>query len=243
MRYLLLVCSDGTTTPEQVTALHEYVGPWVEENDARGIRRYGEPLAPPSTAVTVRRRNGETLLSDGPFVEAKEFVAGLDLIEATDLDHAVAVAAAHPMSWFHSIEVRPFSAQNIGHDPGNATDIGDPPAGRERYLLLMYVDGIAGTTEEEAWVQNEGKAWWKRVSDAGVAVYGTALAPAHTATTVRVRHGETLLSDGPFIEAKEFIAGFTILDCVDQPQAVAFASGHPLATFHKVEVRRFVPFD
>jgi hypothetical protein len=243
MRYLLLVCSDGTMTPEQVAVLREHVGPWVEEYDARGVRGYGEPLASPSTAVTVRRRDGETLLSDGPFVEAKDFVAGLDLIEATDLDHAVAVAAAHPMSWLQSIEVRPFSAHNLGLDPGDAAEIGAPPAGRERYLLLMCADGIAGTDEEEAWVRSEGEAWWQRVGEAGVRVYGTALAPPHTATTVRVRDGDTLLSDGPFVEAKEFIAGFTILDCMDQAEAVGFASEHPLASFHKVEVRRFVPFD
>ena len=47
-------------------------------------------------------------MSDGPFAETKEFVAGFDVLECADLDEAIEVAAMHPVSWFHTIEIRPF---------------------------------------------------------------------------------------------------------------------------------------
>ena len=62
----------------------------------------------PETAATVRVRDGETLVTDGPFAETKEFVAGFDVLECADLDEAIEVAAKHPSSWFQAIEIRPF---------------------------------------------------------------------------------------------------------------------------------------
>ncbi len=59
------------------------------------------------------------------------------------------------------------------------------------------------------------------------------------ATTVRVRGGETLLSDGPFIETKEFIAGIDVVSCADRQQAIQLAASHPIARYHAIEVRPF----
>ena len=53
------------------------------------------------------------------------------------------------------------------------------------------------------------------------------------------RGGETVLSDGPFAETKEFIGGFTIIDCASQDEAVRLAAKHPLAHQHMIEVRQF----
>jgi hypothetical protein len=60
------------------------------------------------------------------------------------------------------------------------------------------------------------------------------------ATTVRVRDGQTLITDGPFIETKEFLAGIDLLNCDTFEEAVGWAAKHPIARFHKIEVRRFV---
>jgi hypothetical protein len=76
---------------------------------ARGIRAYGHALAQAETATTVRVRDGETLLTDGPFVETKEFIGGFDIIDCAGIDEAVAVAAEHPIARFHMIEVRPLA--------------------------------------------------------------------------------------------------------------------------------------
>ena len=75
---------------------------WVEEMDGRGVRLLGRELDLPETAATVRVRDGETLVTDGPFAETKEFMAGFDVLECADLDEAIEVAAKCPVAWFHA---------------------------------------------------------------------------------------------------------------------------------------------
>ena len=72
-----------------------------------------EPLHPAHTATTVRVRNGQAALFDGPFSETKELLAGFYLIEATDLNEALAIAARIPPAKYGSIEVRPVRALNV----------------------------------------------------------------------------------------------------------------------------------
>ena len=105
MRYMLLICVDDAVevAPEERSA-----EPWVEEMQRRGVRRDGSRLRPGSDATTVRLRAGEVVLSDGPFAETKEQIAGYDVIECEDLDEAIEVASKHPVARFGAIEVRPF---------------------------------------------------------------------------------------------------------------------------------------
>ena len=65
-------------------------------------------MRPTEDATTVRVREVEVLLSDGPFAETKEWIAGYDIIECEDLDEAIEVASRHPVARFGSIEVRPL---------------------------------------------------------------------------------------------------------------------------------------
>jgi hypothetical protein len=243
MNYLLLVCTDGVPTQEKAAALEEHIPGWVAEMDGRGVRLYGHPLAGPETAVTVRSRDEQTLVTDGPFIESKEYVGGFDIINCGDLDEAIEIAAKHPVSWFHPIEVRPCWEGPIwpGSEPAAVPERirAAPPADRRRYLLTMYVDGIPGTAEEEDAIRRDAQSWVAVMSGRGIQVFGNALKHAHTATTVRVRNGETLLSDGPFVETTEFIGGIDIVDCANREEAIEVAARHPLARFHKVEVRPF----
>jgi hypothetical protein len=249
MKYLLFVCSDGNITREESEEMEARIGTWLEHNTASGARKYGHALQSPETAKTVRSRGGETLVSDGPFVESKEYVAGFDLIEAADLDEAIAIAAAHPLAHFHTVEVRPFMEMPV--DPQEfpyfektaelppAARLDSVPAGKRRHVLFMCANGIAEPDDEEAQVLIDAHAWAKEVCDRGVQIFGSPLAHPDTATTVRVRDGETLLSDGPFTEAKEFIAGLDIIDTDTEQEAIELAARHPLARYHLVEVRPF----
>ena len=105
MQYMLLICYDDTFQPRE--RMEEETVAWVEEMEGRGVRLSGDRLRPPSDATTVRVRADEVVLSDGPFAETKEQMAGYDLIECRDLDEAIEVAAAHPMAKAGLIEVRP----------------------------------------------------------------------------------------------------------------------------------------
>ena len=111
MQYLLFICAEGTpaepaSPPPDV--VDDDPEDWVDEMTTRGVRLFGEQLAPPSAATTVRVRNGDVLLTDGPFAETKELICGFDVIECRDLDEAIEVASKHPVARFGMVEVRPF---------------------------------------------------------------------------------------------------------------------------------------
>ena len=106
MKYMMFVCTDPDLSYDPTKV--DDVGPWVEEMDRRGVRLDGDRIGPSADATTVRVRGGETLLTDGPFAETKEQIAGYDVLECADLDEAIEVAAKHPMARFGLIELRPF---------------------------------------------------------------------------------------------------------------------------------------
>jgi hypothetical protein len=106
MEYLLFIATD--TEPEPFDTDVTDIEDWVAEGERRGIRKQGDRLRPPEDATTVRMRKGELLVTDGPFTESKEWIAGYDLIECADLDEAIDYASRHPMAHFGRIEIRPI---------------------------------------------------------------------------------------------------------------------------------------
>jgi hypothetical protein len=110
MKYLLLVCvaQNPQLTPEDRASIPGAVEDWVAEMDRRGVRLEGQELRPVSEAATVAVRDGERLVSDGPYAETKEQIAGFDVLDCADLDEAIEVAARHPVARFGTIELRPF---------------------------------------------------------------------------------------------------------------------------------------
>jgi hypothetical protein len=112
MRYLLMIAleeSAGTRTPEEdgQEMAPEYAA-FAKEMAERGVLLGGERLRLTSDATTVRVRNGEVLATDGPFAETKEQLAGYFLVDCTDLDQAIEVAARIPGAKDGSVEVRPI---------------------------------------------------------------------------------------------------------------------------------------
>jgi hypothetical protein len=107
VKYLMLVCVDPDLVHDEVDGAPD-VEEWVSENDAKGIRLIGNRVRPGSDATTVRVRNREVLLTDGPHAETKDLIAGFDVLECADLDEAVEVASRHPMAWHGVLELRPF---------------------------------------------------------------------------------------------------------------------------------------
>jgi hypothetical protein len=104
--YIMFVCVDGD--PDTDPAPEPDIEKWVADNDAAGTRVGGDRLVEPQDATMVRWRNGETLVTDGPFTEGKEFIVGFDLLECDSMDAAIAIAASHPMARRGRIEIREF---------------------------------------------------------------------------------------------------------------------------------------
>jgi hypothetical protein len=107
VKYLMFVCTD--TEPDTDRKNEPDINEWVRHNDALGRRLVGMALAPTSEATTVRVRNGEVLISDGPFAETKELIVGFDLLDVADLEEAIEVARAHPMARAGRLELRPVA--------------------------------------------------------------------------------------------------------------------------------------
>ena len=106
MRYLMFVVSDPTGEPYDRE--HDTIGPWIDEATESGALVVGARLRPVEDATTVRVRGGRLIVTDGPYVEAKEWVAGVGILECRDLDEAVELVARHPMARFGAIELRPY---------------------------------------------------------------------------------------------------------------------------------------
>jgi hypothetical protein len=116
MRYMMLIYSketEGGMTREEadeIKAAHRLV---LQEATQKGVLQGAEPLAPTSTATTVRVQNGKSLITDGPFAETKEQLAGYYIIDCANLDEAIEWAAKIPTACKGGegcIEIRPLPA-------------------------------------------------------------------------------------------------------------------------------------
>ena len=112
MEYLLLIYENEKvweTMPqaEQGAIFGEYMA-FTEDIKKKGSYKGGNQLQPTTTATTVRVKGGKTLATDGPFAETKEQLGGYYLVEAKDLDEAIAIAGRVPAAKTGSIEVRPI---------------------------------------------------------------------------------------------------------------------------------------
>jgi hypothetical protein len=120
MRYMMLVYStedpDGMP-PEEAERIRAGHAAVMGEATRKGVLIGAEPLAPTSTATTVRQENGKVLVTDGPFAETKEHLAGYYIIECENLDEAIEWAARIPTECqgrSGSIEIRPMRWQSSG---------------------------------------------------------------------------------------------------------------------------------
>jgi hypothetical protein len=109
VEYVLLYFVDEKIEepPEYYSNARQAIHDWVADGERRGVLVSGARLRPVAEASTLRVRQGETLIADGPFAETKEQVAGFDLINCANLDEAREIAAGHPAAWLGTVEIRP----------------------------------------------------------------------------------------------------------------------------------------
>lgn len=110
MHYLLLIYGDPTAeaTPERPAGAFEEWADATSALHAEGVLVGGEGLGPAESATTVRFRSGQSLLTDGPFMETKEHLLGFYLLDVAGLDEALAWAGRMPNQHWGSVEVRPI---------------------------------------------------------------------------------------------------------------------------------------
>src|SRR5271168_1499233 len=181
-----------------------------------------------SAAGCVRISGGPDapIVTDGPFAESAEVAGGYYVFEAENLDDALALARDVPAAKRGAVEVRP-----IFHTMDSEWSRSDA-----QWLALLLEPPAAvntpGTPEWEAESARHGEF----AAAAGDRIVGAAaLHEPATATTVRVRDGQVLLTDGPFPESAEIATGVYLLSAADRDEAVKLASMIPAST---VELRQ-----
>lgn len=199
----------------------------------------GAALDLPRTAVSVRYQEGGTLVTDGPYAETAEVVGGLYVLETGTLDDVLELARHNPAATDGSVEVRPLVEWS-----DRSAEPGAVPSGSARYLALLCGEedaaSIPGTPAWDAAVAEHARFG----EEAGAAVLGGgALHPGATATTVRVRDGDVMLTDGPYTETAEVVGGVYVYVAASRDDAVALARRIPMGPNGVVEVRRILEFD
>jgi hypothetical protein len=234
MRYLLIYTADPDLDSQWGDETQAALSDWFEEVIRTGISLQGSGLRRSADATTIKIRDGELIITDGPYAETKEQVAGYYLLECASLDEAVRWAGRHPHSWTGAAEVRALP------DSAPAVPLPEPREGKIRYMMLVCTDAAADPPE---FAHTEPvDPWVAEMDGRGIRLFGSELEPPSTARTVRVRHKHAIVTDGPFAETKEQIVGFDVLDCADHNEAIEAAAKHPMARRGIVEVRPFWPF-
>jgi hypothetical protein len=105
-----------------------------------------------------------------------------------------------------------------------------------KYLLLMYAieSEMPASTPD---IFQDWAAYMKEANAAGVMLSNGGVAPDHSATTVRVREGKSLITDGPFAETHEHLGGYSLLECENLDEAIRWAEKIPTAKYGAIEIR------
>lgn len=242
MKYMLLVYSpENAWTKEEWTRCTVESTAVCQDLSDHGQLRAASPLHPVATAASVRVRGGKPLVTNGPFAETTEQLGGFFLIDVPNLDDAIAVASRLPSAKKGTVEVRPIfpleglPPENFALAPGSTED------NRAKYMLLCYDD-------EQAWneagpaalhdAMQEAVELTHRLHARGQYLSASPLHPVSTATSVRIRDGRRLVTDGPFAETREFLGGYYLILARDLNEAISIAAQHSGARVGTVEVRR-----
>jgi hypothetical protein len=228
MHYFALLLGPEATSPASPEAMAAEMAEYQAFHAKAGPAiRGGDALEPSPAGTRITGGPDSPTITDGPFAESAEVAGGYYVFEAENLDEALTLARDIPAAKYGGVEVWPIVAFFPPSRPVGAS-----------WLALLYEPAAnavePGTPEWDAGIaehQKFGTAAGDHVNG------GAALHPPATATTVKVRDGEVLLTDGPYIEGAEVANGYYILEAADKDEAVKLASMIPATT---VEVRRLL---
>src|SRR5882672_2398547 len=209
------------------------MGKFNEELGKAGVLLAGEGLQASSKGVRVRYSNGKFKVIDGPFAETKELIAGFCLIQANSREEAIEWAKRVPFQE-GEVEVRPlFELPDFPVDPAEKPDgrrekeeqfRAAPPArkpGTIRYMGILKADKDteAGVVPDEKFLAAMG-AFMEEGVKSGVFLSGEGLQPSSKGARIRYSGSKRMVTDGPFAETKELIAGYAILQFTSKPEAI-----------------------
>ncbi len=227
MYYFALLLSPETDRPSDPAAqAAEMTAYQAFHAKAASAIRAGDALQPSATGVRITGGPDAPVVTDGPFAEGSEVAGGYYVFEAENLDEALALARDIPAAKYGGVEVWPM----VHFSPAGA------PLTSDSWLALLLEPPEAvvepGTPRWDEGIKAHME-FGKLAGDRSVG--GAPLHPPTTATTVRVRDGKAVFTDGPFAEGAEVANGFYYINAADRDEAIKVASMIPATT---VELRR-----
>jgi hypothetical protein len=208
-----------------------------EEMEAKRARLFAGGLRPAREAKSLRSQpDGKVLVTDGPFLETKEHVGGFWILEAADMDEALAWARKAVVACRAPVEVRACYPSDL-----TALLARKPlKEGMTQYLAAGHLpENFDPSSVTEAMMRDMG-ALNDEMEAKGVTVFAGGLHPASEAKSLRAQPGgKVLITDGPYLETKEHVGGLSILLAADMDEALAWARKGAVAGRGACEVRAF----
>jgi len=213
--------------PDGLAAMKAYSG----ELASRGKLRVGAPLRPESEAARVTVRGGKPVVTDGPYAESKEVLAGFWIVDAASREEALELARGCPHARHGIVEVHPLEFRMAAPDPGQG-------------LPFLYA------FRAETRIQDEGRAKLREMLDFTVTLKQEGrfletgpLAPAPLPARLETKGGKLLVTDGPFAESREIVGGYALLRAASRAEAIEIAKRYPHPKWGPLELREIQFFD
>lgn len=244
MKYMLLIYSPETAwSPDEWLQCVVKSSGICHELAASQQFHGAAPLHPVATASTVRIRDGQSLITTGPFAETTEQLGGYYIVDVDNLDEAIAIAGRLPPARKGTVEIRPlFPLEGLPAEASITERLAVDPS-LKQFMFLCYDDELAWQKLGEAALRSamqEAVTLTEQLDAQGRYLSASPLRDSSTATSVRVRNDQRIVTDGPFAETREVLGGYYLILAHSMEEAISIASQHPGARLGAVEVRQVV---
>jgi hypothetical protein len=227
----MLVFDGKPGAPNPTTAEMAEMNRFAKRLAREGRLRRGAPLSSDDAGARIRVRGGERAITDGPFAESKEVIAGFWIVEVASRDEALEIARTCPHARTGVVEVHPMRNRFTF-----------PDSGRDTAWLLAFQQEQGSTDPDNAKMRAMIEFGTELVRQ-GVQLETAPLASDPPPARVEPRGGAIGVTDGPFAEAKEVIAGYSLVRAASRAAAIDIAARFPHAQWGTVEVREILFFD
>jgi hypothetical protein len=237
-QYLVAIHLPDDFDPSRVDkAMERDIDALNEEMGAKRVRLFAGGLRPAKEAKSLRTQpDRKVLVTDGPYLETKEHVGGFWILEAADMDEALAWGRKAVVACRAPVEVRAFFPSDL-----TALLARRPlKEGMTQYLAAGHLpENFDPSSVDEAMVRDM-EALNQEMEVKGVTIFAGGLHPANSAKSLRAQpDGKVLVTDGPYLETKEHIDGLSILQAADMNEALGWARKGAVAGRASCEVRPF----
>jgi hypothetical protein len=239
MQFMVMRRSDEATEAGRMpaAAVFEDMGRYHEKLEEAGGVGLALGLRPSSRAVRLKLWPGGESITDGPFAETKELIAGFTVFEAESKEHALALLKQWPASDAEATGEAVLELRETGC-PGGCAQVPPAAAGEDaRYLILLRSDeGTEADRIPPQHMLDTLNAFNAAQAAVGRLLAGDGLKASSSGARVKLSGGQASVIDGPFAEAKELIAGFWMIRASSMADAIAWARTLPYPTGPHVEV-------